>query len=212
MPAQRVRKTVSRSGHLNVEVEGIAYHSAYDPEREASKFYALYPIERADFVLHFGWGLGYCGGILRKRLKPSARVIVFEPDEELYRLSLSNADLRPALEDSRFQFVVGDQVRRFFDEWPFEMSQEDDLFLWLVWPSAYRHHTAVAASLQEAFKVRLRDRGANLLTHFRNGTLYFQNALANLKFQSDPDVGRLFGRFKNVPLVIVSAGPSLDRN
>jgi hypothetical protein len=34
----------------------------------------------------------------------------------------------------------------------------------------------------------------------------------NSRYQGDPDAGILFDRFQNVPLVIVSAGPSLDRN
>ena len=197
---------------MNVEVEGSLYHSAYDPEREAAKFYESYPIENADFVLHFGWGLGYSGDVLKSRIKPTARVIVFEPDEELFKFSFAHMEKRAALEDERFQFVVGSQLCRFFDEWRVEGCQEADQFLWLVWPNATRHHANVAVLLQERFKVWLRDRAANLLTHFKNGALYFQNALTNFKFQSDADVGILFNRFRNVPLVIVSAGPSLDRN
>ena len=42
--------------------------------------------------------------------------------------------------------------------------------------------------------------------------MYFENVLANFEYQSDPDTGKLFEHFKDVPLVIVSAGPSLDRN
>jgi hypothetical protein len=36
--------------------------------------------------------LGYAGAILHERLKPSARVVVFEPDEELFKFSLSRVD------------------------------------------------------------------------------------------------------------------------
>ncbi len=62
----------------------LSYHSPYNPQREAAKFYRVEPIEKSDVILHFGWGLGYSGAVLRERLKPSARVLVFEPDEELY--------------------------------------------------------------------------------------------------------------------------------
>jgi hypothetical protein len=58
----------------------------------------------------------------------------------------------------------------------------------------------------------LRDRAANLLTHFQRGETYFRNAIGNFNYQRDADAGRLLGRFTNVPVVIVSAGPSLDRN
>jgi hypothetical protein len=197
---------------MNVEVEGLPYHSAYDPLQEAKKFYGSYPIEKADVILHFGWGLGYCGEILKSRMKASARVIVFEPDEELFDFARAHQDDLSILEDPRFQFVIGDRVCQFFDQWPLEGCRETDQFLWLVWPSAYQGHRSVATSLQENFKVRLRDRAANLLTHFQNGRLYFKNAMRNFEYQVDPDVGQLFGRFTNLPLIIVAAGPSLDRN
>ena len=69
-----LRPVASRSGRPNVEVDGIPYHSAYDPRREAQKFYGSHPIEKADVILHFGWGLGYAGDALLHRLKPSAQI------------------------------------------------------------------------------------------------------------------------------------------
>ena len=195
----------SRSGLTNVEVDGAPYHSSYDPVREVEKFCATFPVEQADVVMVFGWGLGYLGDALLRRIKPSARVIVFEPDSELHKLANHPRD-------PRFRFVVGTDVCRFFDEWTLEGCQETDEFLWLMWPAAVQAHASTAELLKANFKTRLRDRAANLLTHFRNGALYFENALANFSYQTDPDVGTLFGRYKNVPLVIVSAGPSLDRN
>src|SRR2546426_8752936 len=103
----RLQRVTTRSGHPNVEIDGIPYHSAYDPRREAQKFYGQYSIEKADVILHFGWGLGYCAEILRHRMKPAARIIVFEPDEEVYRLFLSQPCNQTVLKDVRFQFVVG---------------------------------------------------------------------------------------------------------
>lgn len=54
------------------------------PFGKAEKFCATLPVQKADVVMMFGWGLGYLGEALLKRLKTSARIIVFEPDEELY--------------------------------------------------------------------------------------------------------------------------------
>ena len=92
-----------------MEVEGLPYHSLYDPQREARKIYAAEPIEKADVILHFGWGLGYIGEVLRERLKPSAHVLVFEPDEELFKLFSDRPDSHHVTEDRRFKFVVGSQ-------------------------------------------------------------------------------------------------------
>ena len=212
MSSERLRLVPSRSGQPNVEVEGVPYHSPYNPRREARQFYSEFQIEKADVVLHFGWGLGYAGEALRDRVKPSARIIVFEPDTELFNLSMDQLNHRVILQDHRFQFVVGPQVCQLFDNWNLEGCQETDEFLWLQWPSSLRSHRPVADKLMESFKIRLRDRAANLVTHFQNGMTYFRNVVDNFEYQSDPDAGRLFGRFTDLPLIIVSAGPSLDRN
>jgi len=212
MDIARLQRVLSKSGQPNVQVDGIAYHSAYDPQREAQKFYSSFQLEQADVVLHFGWGLGYCGDILRQRTKPGARVIVFEPDADLYALSGTESGNCEVLHDRRIQFVVGDRVRHFFDEWPLGNCQETDKFLWIEWPAALREHGSLAELLRLQLKHYIRDRAANLLTHFQRGERYFQNAVRNFKYQRDADAGRLFGSLRDVPLVLVSAGPSLDRN
>lgn len=212
MLIDRLRITTSRSGHTNVEVDGLPYHSAYDPEGECRKFYSALSLEKVDVVLHFGWGLGYSGAVLQQRLKPSARILVLEPDEDLFKLFCSETKNAHLLKDERFQFVVGDQARRFFDTWNLNQCQENDNFLWIEWPAAARLQPELANSLKASFRTQLRDTAANLLTHFQNGKTYFTNAIANFRYAADPVAGRLFNKFTGVPLVLVSAGPSLDRN
>ncbi len=212
MAVERLRLAPTRSGSQTVEVDGVPYHSAYNPLREVERFYGSVNLEKADVVLHFGWGLGYAADVLRTRVRSDARVIVFEPDEELFKLSEVEAPDRTTFEDPRFRFVVGEQVGRFFDDWNLGAWQETDRFLWVEWPAAVQGHGTLLESLKTKFKTQLRDRAANLLTHFQNGETYFRNVISNLEFQGDPDAGRLFGRFQDFPLVLVSAGPSLDRN
>lgn len=205
MVNQSLRQLASSAGPPTVEIDGIAYHSMHNPVREAERFYAGLQLEKADLVFQFGWGLGYAGEILKKRLRANARVIVFEPDEELFKLAAP-------FTDPRFTFVVGPKTGQFFDDWSNGTCQETDQILWIDWPAAMRRHSGLAADLKRRFQAQLRDRAANLLTHFRNGATYFQNVIRNFEYQGEADVRRLFGRFQDIPLVLVSAGPSLDQN
>lgn len=191
---------------------GIPYHSPYDPIRESSRFFNNLNIEEADIILQFGWGLGYGSDALRTRTKPTARIIVFEPTEGL--LDLARAQLKDDFiwRDPRFQFVSGAEVCQFFShETPVD-CQETDRILWVEWPGAVQLHSPILAELKRELQAQLRDRAANLLTHFQNGRMYFENVIRNHRYLGDADVGRLFGKFNGVPLVIISAGPSLDRN
>ena len=174
--------------------------------------YADLRLEEADIVLHFGWGLGYSGVDLIERLKSDARVFVLEPDADVFELFRADGEHREVLEDSRFQFVVGPSVSQFVDDWGLEGCRDTDRILWVGWPRAEQLYADLASEVHAAFNTRLRDRAGNLLTHFKNGRIYFENAGANLRYGSDPAVGNLFEGFQGVPLVLVSAGPSLDRN
>jgi len=209
---RHIETPTSRSGFPSLIVDGVCYHSPYDPIRESSRFFNSLNLEGADIVFQFGWGLGYGSEALRTRCKPSARILVLEPDNEL--LSLSRRCFRddPAWEDSRFEFVSGIEVCRFFSHEPPLACQETDNILWVEWPPAVQLHKPLLEELKKTFRTQLRDRAANLLTHFQNGRMYFENVVRNFRYQGDANAGRLFGRFKGKPLVIVSAGPSLDRN
>src|SRR5438105_12636006 len=125
----------SRSGSPSLKVNGTPYYSEYDPLREVRRFCSALPIEDADVILLFGWGLGYCGNVVQPRLKPGARVIVFEPDAELFRLSETTGESHKALHDPRFRFVVGEAICHFFDIWALEGCGDTDRFLWIEWPA-----------------------------------------------------------------------------
>jgi hypothetical protein len=209
---RHIETPTSRSGSPSLIVDGVSYHSPYDPIRESSRFFNSLNLEGADIVFQFGWGLGYGSEALRTRCKPSARILVLEPDDELLDLSRSCFRDDPVWRDSRFQFVSGSQVCRFFSHHPPLACQETDNILWVEWPPAVQLHKPLLEELKKTFRTQLRDRAANLLTHFQNGRMYFENVVRNFRYQGDADAGRLFGKFKGRPLVIVSAGPSLDRN
>jgi hypothetical protein len=207
-----IETPASRSGVPALVVDGVTYHSSYDPVRETSRFLSSHDLEQADVILHFGWGLGYGSDALQARTKPSARIVVFEPNSHLLDLARSRSPNDLAWKDPRFEFVSGADVCQFFGVGRSLQCQEADKILWVEWPAAVRLDGGILEELKRNFKTQLRDRAANLLTHFQNGRMYFRNVIHNIEYQSDPDAGRLFGEFPGIPLVIVSAGPSLDRN
>ena len=175
----------TRSGRANIEVDGIPYHSRYDPVREAEKFYSGLPLGEADVVILFGWGLGNAGAALIERLKPDARVLVLEPDQDVSEIYRSDPAGIGLTDDRRSQFVVGDQIHQFLDDTSMT-CQETDRFLWIDWPRAVQITGDLSRSLHAAFDAGLRDHTANLLTHFQNGSLYFENAAKNLCHAGDP--------------------------
>src|SRR3982750_899128 len=110
MDFEKLRVFAARSGELSVEINGIPYHSLYDPVKEADRFCSGLKIEDADVILLFGWGLGYIGDAIQSRMKQDARLIVFEPDPDLFEMSRDQAVTREALGNRRVQFVLGPEI------------------------------------------------------------------------------------------------------
>ncbi len=212
MIASSIETPLSRSGVPALLVDGVQYHSAYDPIRESARFFNDLKLEQADVICLFGWGLGYGADALVQRAKSSARILVLEANDEFLSLSKTRIPTHSVWCDPRFQFISGPALCQYFSHHPPIWCQETDKVLWVEWPPALTLYGSVLQELKDAFRVCLRDRAANLLTHFQNGRLYFSNVVRNLDYLGDADAGRLFGKFQGVPLVIVSAGPSLDRN
>src|SRR5690242_14051550 len=124
------------------------------------KYYSRLPLGEADLLLHLGWSDDECAGILREQSKPGARIVVFEPDQRRIRP-------RPAdLADPRFRVVTGAAIDRFFDDWNLGPLKETDRILWIQAPGA-GEYASLAESLKLRLKSHLRDRAANLLTHFQ---------------------------------------------
>ena len=69
----RMKGIRARSGRTSIEIEGLAYHSPYQPARQVRTFYAGLLLEEVDVVLHFGWGQGYLGVPLSEGLKADVR-------------------------------------------------------------------------------------------------------------------------------------------
>ena len=128
--------------------------------------FADLPLEKADIVLHFGWGLGYSGVHLSERLKADGRVFVLEPDTEVVDLLRADRQHREVLEDSRFQFLVERRLSQFIDDWGLEGCQDADRILWIGWPREEQLHGDLSSEVQAAFNIRLRDRAGKLLTHY----------------------------------------------
>ena len=107
MSPQRLRSVTTQSGQINVEVDGVPYHSTYNPQREAQMFYRSHPVEEADVVLHFGWGsrvtgLRSCGSVSN----PTPGSSFSSQTEELFKFSLAQVDNRTVLQDHLFRSLL----------------------------------------------------------------------------------------------------------
>lgn len=201
---------------IKLEIEAgrwIFLHSAYDPVAEASKIVSIYSSEAGLYVV-FGFGLGYCVEELMKVTGPMAQIAVIEPNPSSFRAALRHRPLSRVLKDKRIFWFFGDNLEllaRFFDRvyHPFQAGNPE-LVIPPVMKQAYRSFFERSLDL---FRDTVSRKVVNVNTLYHLGASPVINSLRNiLHALENPGCATLFDRFRGIPAIIVSAGPSLDKN
>lgn len=194
----------------------IGIHSAYDPVREASdKVNGALGEKGNNYFVLLGFGLGYVVDQLRKDAPRDCRIIVIEAHWAAFRLALETRDLREILSDKRIFFAFGNRIEDGLGTFISKYVLADCTgigFIELngrnVLPS-----TEFYRNFLERLKGVIVTSGGNLQTLMTMAWTYQKNTMMSLRMILEhAPVRTLFGAFERKPAVIVSAGPSLDKN
>ncbi|MBU0568447.1 DUF115 domain-containing protein, partial [bacterium] len=171
-------------------------------------------LEKADIIIILGFGFG--DHVQRAVSKASERafILVIEPDISVFKAALSEVDFSPFLE-KRVSLAIGEDpfyaTRVRLDNY-YGILTLPQIQLVEHNPSTARmpdYYQSIKKNLKEATDVALR----NMATLNKFAPEWQKNVLTNLPvLVNSPGVNRLFGNFQNMPAIIVSAGPSLDKN
>ncbi len=198
----------------NAGGRSFTLHSAIDPLREAERLVASQYKSGVNTCLVYGFGLGYHLDVLLEKLPANATVLVVEPQSSVFRMALAIRDFSHLFNNPRIFWAVGEEVNQVpahFGE-VFRVISIEGF-------SIISHNPSVRLCgdyfriLDELCRKWIVAVGGNFLTNVQAVRKYLSNTLENItKIVENPPIKKLFGRFRNVPAVVVSAGPSLDRN
>lgn len=188
--------------------------SNYDPLSEASRYIDSLNIEESINFIVLGLGLGYqVSEIIRKSSK-KANIYIFEKDPELLALAIQESDLS--------EIFKHQGVKLFVDIDPLAinkvMESEQTNFTLnkycLIKQKALvnknvKYYSFLIEEVEKFFK----ETSINFETQRVHSKLYYKNIFQNLRSLKDsPGINFLKGKLQNVPALICSAGPSLDKN
>lgn len=198
----------AQSGLQTISVRGVFIQSRYDPARDAARAFAdLFPKAKEGCVFA-GMGLALVPELLAKA-NPDATIIIAEPDIFLFLLCLTSRPLAPLFAHRNLIFLVGTQPREVCSL--IEKLSLEDL-------PVYENPAIMSANkpwFDEFAQLRRRNRekkeiNANTLRRF--GDLWLSNMSRNLPEMRDRDgIARFALAFADMPVLVLAAGPSLDR-
>ncbi len=214
MKACRIERTVARNGQgtlrATLENRSVYLHSSYDPEQEALSWSTEIDCRPGKVVVLFGLGLGWHLKALISELEQDQKIFVVEPCEEIRKIAQSTPETEALL---RLSNVTISQDWSSFKEAfsRFNCPWQETLFLKIpayqqVFPEEFNHflsklHHQVNSVLVDLCTVRT------------SSQKWLENSLRNLKYLPETTpIASVFNRFQGMPLIIVSAGPSLSKN
>jgi len=189
-------------------------HSFYYPEKEGEEWANGVQFDDESIILIYGIGLGYHINSLSKKLSLNNRLVLVEPSKEVFEYALSNG----------YYDEFKDRPNTFFITENSEENMRNLLAMYIPWDSfenlVYKDFKQYPKIFEDHYKM-FSDcliETINAMRINRNTALYFasqwqSNFIENVEFifKSVP-VKSFFNLFKDIPAVIVSAGPSLDKN
>ncbi len=208
----------ARDGNLTMSLPGeggrVYIHSRYRPLEDAEKWAQGLGIGEKSVILLFGFGLGYHIRALLNLMAENDKLLVVEPEACVFKRVLESADLRDIIGDSRVYILVN----------PDEVKLKNMLLSLMNWRSlgkifaeGYRPYKNIYPKEYKLFLKTVRDTSVEMAVD-KNTVVAFSeswqtNLLKNIPYFFESALAKdLFGIFKGRPAIVVSAGPSLNKN
>lgn len=195
----------------------ICLNSRYSPKKEADIWFKRYDnIKKITSLVMFGFGNGIIFDIIKKKLSSEAYVYIYEPDIELFLFVLNHFDFFGNLSDNRVKlYIIGYNDNKLYadlcQETNWMMSSMQLVCMHPVYDKIYNKECLKFQNIICDYKYAMRLSKNTIIKYAKKFTV---NAIKNICFIKNSNyLGEFIGKIDDsVPVIIVSAGPSLDKN
>lgn len=195
------------------EGEKVLLHDFKDPIAKAKEHVEKLELIGNNGSVLLGFGLGYLALEMVNAMEVGHLLIICETDPALFKLALEQVDLELVLESSRVKIVVGKEIDISTIILGLSIKYLTSKISMVKFHPSFSIDPETYNSLQKraqetAIYIRV---NANTILHA--GKEMAGNILANTpEIIRSAGVKRLFNKFKDIPALVVGAGPSLDKN
>ncbi|MCH8157029.1 MAG: motility associated factor glycosyltransferase family protein, partial [Nitrospinae bacterium] len=189
-------------------------HSTYDPVQEAARFIDTCLTNGDSNFLVTGFGFGYHLLELVRRVPASSRIVMIEKDPELARLALSHNDFSSVFNHPGMSFHVGigpEDLEQILHDCRTDWSING--YTTVGFKPLIDAEKEYYFAIQEGLKQIYQKARVDLGTQAVFSKTFYDNIFANGKhLLNSSGIRSLEQTLHGVPAIVVSAGPSLDKN
>jgi len=195
------------------EGKTVILHDMKDPVARAKEHVEKLELIGNNASVLLGFGLGYLALEIAISMEDGHLLIICEADPALFKVALEQVDLEPVLESERVKILL---------------KKEIDISPVILGLSVkYLTSKISVVKFQPSFSIdpesynSLQKKAQETATYIQvnaNTLLMAGKAMAGNVLANTPDiirsagVKRLFDKFRDIPAIVVGAGPSLDKN
>ena len=205
-------KTKTDLANMRVSHSGgkITLHSNYNVDKECQKLYEKMNFDPKKLTIVYGIGLLHHVEFLLNKHSDMSIVIV-EPTYKILEQAIRERDMRPAFCNSKIKLLISNdpkELGQFITQiFNFQVHSGLQFFNLPAYEKMFANEWEI---IKETFRQQFAKFTINTLTIMEAGNEYTENCMRNAPaLQKFPWSYRLFGKFNQIPAIIVSAGPSL---
>jgi len=196
-------------------------HSKYDPEKEAVQQVLGMKFQNPRLVLILGLGLGYhIRACLEKLADRNHFMVVIEKDIQALHYAVKNVDLTDLFASDKIRWVIGVPETEAYPVLHEMIKHAGIAFQLFLKTLVIFEHPVLSKIHGEYFKVMMkgfREAAHTIVFNYGNcpkdSMIGVENIMGNLsRIMRNPGVKDLYKVFRGVPGIVVSTGPSLDKN
>ncbi|MEW5817638.1 MAG: 6-hydroxymethylpterin diphosphokinase MptE-like protein, partial [Spirochaetota bacterium] len=195
------------SGMPSARYRGIYIHSGHDPMREAFRLIRIETKQGIHCCIFAGFGLGYYIEVFIK-LFPDVPFVVVEPDISMFLQAFTGRNLIPLLTNERGSYLLGSEPEALLELLDLmEGTKIQIIKLRALYDKNKDYFDRLDTVLVSFFSRK--EINSNTLKRF--GKLWVRNLIRNMRLLAiSGGIEELKGMFKDIPALIIAAGPSLD--
>jgi hypothetical protein len=190
-------------------------NSSYDPIKEARRLIESHLNTGIPNQIFYGMGLGYALLEWNRCAGSNGKAFVFERDPELARLAMETLNFESAIQNPSVNFYFGISPEQI------SVILEEENLMALVMngcqkitsQSADTSHSLYYAELESMLNLLIQRKSIDMKTRSGYSKKFFRNTVTNWPhILSSPGIDSLKNTYAGKTAIVVSAGPSLDKN
>lgn len=196
-----------KNGTVTAKYNGLLLHSKYNPVKEAETLISSFDPKNHDTVIFLGFGLGY-GPIEFAKKHPDATMILVEKDPSRFFSAIDVLDWSDVFRHKKIILLLGageEEVSALLGKCKTEATA--------VYKTKAQcaHSENYFSAVENALKQNSQKEEINTNTLEKFARLWLNNSCRNLDYlQSLDGVNKYRNLGKEIPFVILAAGPSLE--